>query len=559
MPPLSGSILVAGAMKATGSWQGDPAGFTRMRTVDAGSGRSLVCWSKISDGTETSITIPGPTSSFSGLYTEIEVQHGGVNWDVGVSSAFVSSGIALEVGGLADAADSGVLALWGAVPNASFSSDPPGMDRLATTTRMVAQWGTQASIERMELVQAWTPERTGCGVVITVQPSLALIDPRNYGARCDGSADDTAAFQAAIDAAAASRATATVLVPGVIGISDRISVPSRVNVRGFGGGVTATNSYGSATILALGTDAQLAFLGGRAGISGGFNLVGAGRSDRADGLLYIGPGSSRSFDCIAVTDCIGTAMVVHGLQNSTLSAINIARCGADGGGNGFEVVDTAACVFSSIELRRIGGCHVLVREDSGICQNNTFIGVIAEEGNGSPGPVQPADAILRVDDGTDNLFIHCQFVGSASIRPNGGEDPDAIVQLNDGDTVFVNCKFNGKHNGNPLVRISRPGESLGAGYFTGLQRFQNAEEGVIYNGGGFYLDKIQSNVTNTISSLGTGDPNAVSMNRYRLPIVSDRDIRVIDSGRGVVLRSRPGNVFYRLTVDDAGVLGTEPA
>lgn len=123
-------------------------------------------------------------------------------------------------------------------------------------------------------------------------PSFSVLD---FGAVNDGSTDNTAAFQAALNAAAAATVTSAtspsqkVYVPSGIWVTGPITVPHRVNFEGAGVGVTrllckastANNAYmitnnTTATMICVSNMSLLGNLGNQSNTVNGINFDGSG-------------------------------------------------------------------------------------------------------------------------------------------------------------------------------------------------------------------------------------------------------------------------------------------
>jgi hypothetical protein len=84
-----------------------------------------------------------------------------------------------------------------------------------------------------------------------VKPAMSTIDVRAYGAKGDGETDDTSAFQAALDAAAAAGGGAVECGIGNYLIKTHLSIPDNVTLSGVWQIPTAWSQYKGTTLLAV--------------------------------------------------------------------------------------------------------------------------------------------------------------------------------------------------------------------------------------------------------------------------------------------------------------------
>lgn len=120
----------------------------------------------------------------------------------------------------------------------------------------------------------------------------------------------------------------------------------------------------------------------------------------------------------------------------------------------------------------------------------------------------------------------------------------------------------GNPGGTPLNNI---GDALlfvrvlewGAGGGSGLGN----DGSIRINGGVLLLQADGSVLVNTpnLALNSNGSANFAAGGGLGVTITMDGDVEVLDQNRGLILHSRPGNIRFRLVVNNAGIVSTEAA
>jgi hypothetical protein len=271
-----------------------------------------------------------------------------------------------------------------------------------------------------------------------------MVDPRRFGAACDGVTDDTTALNDAI--AAVSTNGGTVVFTGTLGISDLVDIPGYVNLVGIGGGVDGVGDYGVSSIKALHADAQIRFGNTgivRGGISGNFTIDGdevAGGT--TGGLLHIEHAVHRQFQCIEVGDSVGDGIVVDRAQNCTFTQVKAVRCEGD-----TFVVDRGAGnnTFLGCGARRAGGALLRFGINDGGAGtggastfSNWFYKGIFETAFATD-----MEGAVVHEDGRGNGLHGVNLVCGDTINGTAAENAGCVVQCLDGSLMLDGCRING--------------------------------------------------------------------------------------------------------------------
>lgn len=154
----------------------------------------------------------------------------------------------------------------------------------------------------------------------------ATFDPLLYGAKGDGRVDDTAAFQAAIDAAAAVRGSVGIPVGSYV--IDSLRVPSLVKLHGLGGDISR---YGSGTDGGVNlrhrraSTKPMLIIDGNGITLESLTLQGNGSSAL---LLDVVNGFESRLSRVQLANVNGTALLVERANNNTWDDLFVNLCGS---------------------------------------------------------------------------------------------------------------------------------------------------------------------------------------------------------------------------------------
>lgn len=165
------------------------------------------------------------------------------------------------------------------------------------------------------------------GPAVSVADPSTGVDVRDHGARADGRSDDTAAFAAAIAAAAAVRGR--VLVPAGTYVVDSVTVPLLVKVVGVGADVSryGASTDGGVNLRHLATSGRPMIVVDGNGVSLE-NLTLQANGSSAP-LLEVVNGFESRFDRVHLSNVAGTALLVHRVNNNLWTDLFVNNCGGD--------------------------------------------------------------------------------------------------------------------------------------------------------------------------------------------------------------------------------------
>jgi hypothetical protein len=377
------------------------------------------------------------------------------------------------------------------------------------------------------------------GVGVFFPANLPFFNVWDYGAVGDGTTDDTAAIQAALNAAYAAQGGVVVAPASVYKITDEVAVPKSVDLIGMASGSVSDAPTGTVFLCAH-ADAQIRFgdIGDRnpGRNSGGFLIDG---DDIATNPLYIGYASRRTFSQIRVTAASGDGIVIAGAQNSEFYEIFSGNCGGHGflldhgaGGNSFFGCSTnraggnggAGVTFQRTNVGTPTGAYSSPA-------NNQFYGCVIER------PAAAADAVVWHKDGRRNRFTDCVIAGGEQTVELTGP----MVLVEDGSQpatlVLVNPQITGPHltaSGDPsdewansaATAIGIETSSIGRGVqIVGAAEFRNLASAfkLSHTAAEIDLDYFRTvNVTNFLDATSSGSANALIRHRMRGPIHQTR-------------------------------------
>lgn len=264
-----------------------------------------------------------------------------------------------------------------------------------------------------------------------------------FGAKGDGLADDTTAIQAAITAATpgssvtffgTSGGGVVVFPAGVYLISDVITVPPMVSLRGAGKGLTVIECTTSGAQVAFGSRTVT----NRGGQSSGFTING---DDVADNPWYVGLCVQRTFSDIAVVESAGDGCIVEAAQNCAFYG-----CDFEHSVDSNLVLDYGVgnCLFSRNEINRGGRYQVEFRQSGSspsgaftVPTNNIFVKNMIERSESTTlGTVYHGA-------GRFNTFIGCDLSRTGETAT---KDMVVMEKAGSGASTFLrfdNCSFSG--------------------------------------------------------------------------------------------------------------------
>lgn len=154
---------------------------------------------------------------------------------------------------------------------------------------------------------------------------VAGLDVRAYGAKWDGSSDDTRAIRAALKAACDAGGGNVHFPVGTGCFAGEIDVPYGVNLLGQG-----TTKGNAATVFkATARGAKLRFgeievgVGNRGGLTGGFVVDG---NDIAANPFHLQTCVQRLFESIAIINATETGLLIEYAQNNVFTALSVEDC-----------------------------------------------------------------------------------------------------------------------------------------------------------------------------------------------------------------------------------------
>lgn len=347
-----------------------------------------------------------------------------------------------------------------AIPLASQAEAEAGTDNAKRVTPLRVKQAMDANMATTDALASTAPDKGAALVALllggTVQDAIHWVTPEMFGAKGDGSTDDTTAIQNAI--AALTAGGVVQFGPKSYAFSDQIVVPSGVDLVGYAGG--AGNSDDTVVpvgtvLLATAAAAQIKFYsastqGCRGGVSGNFVLDGdsVGGSGTG-GLLWIDNATQRQFAQIAVQDSAGNGCVITRTQNCQFLGLLVTRSASNN-----LIIDRGAggLTFIGAEINAPTSWHLRIDESA----DDTWTdGDIADVGSGNGPYAIPTHIVFvrsifeRAKDTTldgcvyvgasgRTAFQHCVFtVGGATITDSG-----PLIQIG-GNTLTAVVWFEG--------------------------------------------------------------------------------------------------------------------
>jgi hypothetical protein len=370
-------------------------------------------------------------------------------------------------GGAAAAGATGALVAAGPSPagSAVAQAATPASSVSVTPTGAIQSTNAQAALAELDTEKAPRANAgfTGSTTLYTAQTQLRpYIDVRAFGAKGDGTTDDTSALVFALFVAAAHAGGTVLLPPGRYRFTGELTVPNGVDVWGCGGHQQTGDLTG--TVLQAADASSRVVIEGTGGQSGNFIIDGAHRAAPASGLLYI-DAVERIFTALRVSGSGTDGLVLDRAQNCTFNQLLVGDCVRDGlvldhgaGNNAFIRCEFGSCGRDNIRIR--------VTEDSsapfdGTPTGNYFVHCISERGRWQNGGWNgPNNSMLNATGGTLNRFSECVFALS---RPNTSTS-GRLVLISGGSVVFESCEFSSDFVGG-LWNVGAGVEFHGVNYF----------------------------------------------------------------------------------------------
>ena len=346
-------------------------------------------------------------------------------------------------GGAAAAGATTALAVAaGPSPAAAQVAAADASDVAFTPTGTIGATDVQAALAEVDLEKAplASPRFTGTSTFYAAQTQVRpWVDVRSFGAKGDGSTDDTNPLIFAIFVAAAHNGGTVLLPPGRYRFTSELVIPDGVDLWGCGGHQPTGNLSGT-VLEAASAGARLVFRG-VGGQSGNFGLDGGHVAGPANGLLGV-DAVERIFTALRVSRSASDGVVIERSQNCTFSQFLVGDCVRDG-----LVLDDGAGnnAFIRCEFSGSGRDNVRIRATDdpsvpfgGQPTGNYFMHCISERGRWQNSSWSgPNNSMVNITGGVLNRFSECVF---AINRPNTSTS-GRLVLISGGSVVFESCEF----------------------------------------------------------------------------------------------------------------------
>jgi hypothetical protein len=347
-------------------------------------------------------------------------------------------------GGAAAAGATGALVVAGPSPAGSAVAQAVVPATSVSVTPRGTLQATNAQAALVELDTEKAPRAnagfTGSTTFYAAQTQLRpWVDVRAFGAKGDGSTDDTNALVFAIFVAAAHGGGTVLLAPGRYRFTGELVVPNGVDLWGCGGHQQTGDLTG--TVLQAADSTARVVVDGVGGQSGNFIIDGNHVAAPGNGLLFI-DAVERIFTALRVSGSTTDGVVIDRAQNCTFNQFLVGDCVRDGlvldhgaGNNAFIRCEFSGCGRDNIRIR--------VTEDGaapfdGTPTGNYFVHCISERGRWQNGGWNgPNNSTLNATGGTLNRFSECVF---ALNRPNSSTS-GRLVLVSGGSVIFESCEW----------------------------------------------------------------------------------------------------------------------
>jgi hypothetical protein len=332
---------------------------------------------------------------------------------------------------------------------------------------------------------------------------------KDFGAKGDRVADDTAAILAAIDFCYANGGGEVVVPTGIYKISAPILVPGDVSLRGVGGGwAKLDGSTRPMTIFKCNSADSKIIVEGSGGPFGNFAIDGC---DIANGPLLHrrGVAAKRLFQCIFMGRSKLEAMRVDEAQNDVF--IDLSMFWNAGSG---LVLDKGCggLAFYGCEFGGCGNWHLIITETAGTGpysapSHNTFDHCLFEL---PPTGVTSLPGCISIRTGQHNTFRDCASNASTALPTVALMEINGTALGNDPTVTLDGFWF-----ANSTAGATGIVQSAGDVWINGYTEFTSLLHAWKFNGGvvnvhGYIM---YNGVTNRWDPAGTGDIRALALTR----------------------------------------------
>lgn len=294
------------------------------------------------------------------------------------------------------------------------------------------------------------------GGSLRYDPPAGAVLPQQFGAKADGTTDDTGAINDAIESAISRGIGAVYLPPGHYLVNGTISIPAPITFAGWWTSQAVAGAPSAGTVLVAGSTStpgapvlEVALTGSKvAGVRlERFHVLGAdswlsssGAKDRV-GVRLKDVGSEVSMDAVYVSGFQRQGMVFDEVFDATIVGSRVFFCGAD---DGYPAVDVLGGGADNTNAMHVFGLHVencpfMLRVDD-LSRHVQFVACKFELFSQSPvySPIQILDAV-------EIEFVGCQFVQRGA-DDSGYADSSAqphMVSVSGESSVigFQSCMF----------------------------------------------------------------------------------------------------------------------
>lgn len=276
-----------------------------------------------------------------------------------------------------------------------------------------------------------------------------------YGAKFDGTTDDSTAIQAAINAASAAGGGEVRMPPGTAAIGTGLTWPSNVSITGTGSGSTILKALGAIDMLT--SDSGASTVGTRYNELRGIYFNGNGLANRG---INLGTCVERKVTEVRAENC-KAGLVLRNTQNCRFSDVNLEHNNIDNAAGHFGAglrVSWGAFnnVFERVELNDNAPYNMVIHASAAIDPNvaaahpinqpnfNRMYGCVFDPlGTGAV-----AQVLMRA--GRSNTWAECNFSIGSGLTGFSVNNTDDTVALN----ALLDCYINGTDNTTTIFAIA---------------------------------------------------------------------------------------------------------